>query len=52
MVDDKVGNISDRPEAGRLPQSFALLPLRDTVLFPQSILPLAAGLVVEQLLDQ
>ena len=30
-------------EAGRLPLSLALLPLRDTVLFPQSILPLAAG---------
>ena len=43
MVDDNVGNTSDRPEAGRLPLSLALLPLRDTVLFPQSILPLAAG---------
>ena len=43
MVDDNVGNTSDRPEAGRLPPSLALLPLRDTVLFPQSILPLAAG---------
>jgi ATP-dependent Lon protease len=43
MVDDNVANTSDRPEAGRLPLSLALLPLRDTVLFPQSILPLAAG---------
>ena len=43
MVDDNVGNTFDRPEAGRLPLSLALLPLRDTVLFPQSILPLAAG---------
>src|ERR1700675_3356307 len=43
MVGDNVGNTSDRAEAGRLPLSLALLPLRDTVLFPQSILPLAAG---------
>ena len=43
MVDDNVGSTSNRPEAGRLPLSLALLPLRDTVLFPQSILPLAAG---------
>ena len=32
MVDDNVANTSDRPEAGRLPLSLALLPLRDTVL--------------------
>jgi len=43
MADDNVGTTSDRADAGRLPLSLALLPLRDTVLFPQSILPLAAG---------
>ena len=31
------------PEAGGLPTSLAMLPLRDTVLFPQAMLPLAAG---------
>jgi ATP-dependent Lon protease len=43
MVDDDIGNTADRLDAGGLPPSLALLPLRDTVLFPQSILPLAAG---------
>ncbi len=43
MADYTIGGTTDRPGAGGLPESLALLPLRDTVLFPQAILPLAAG---------
>src|SRR5262245_19713018 len=45
MADHTIGGSSTRPDAGGLPETLALLPLRDTVLFPQAILPLAAGRV-------
>src|SRR5262245_43129127 len=40
MADEK---IPEREPNVVIPDQVALLPLRDTVLFPQSILPLAAG---------
>ena len=43
MTDDNVGGGPARNDAGGLPDTLPLLPLRETVLFPQSILPLAAG---------
>src|SRR5262249_10759350 len=44
MADDKlVAGEPGRDRSVAVPDEVALLPLRDTVLFPQSILPLAAG---------
>jgi ATP-dependent Lon protease len=45
MTDDKVSLAgAGSPSAGApIPEQVAILPLRDTVLFPQSVLPLGAG---------
>src|SRR5262245_10196387 len=44
MADDNTGGLpAAQQDAGRLPDTLSILPLRETVLFPQSILPLAAG---------
>ena len=44
MADDKIVDAgAQRDSDVVIPDELALLPLRDTVLFPQSILPLAAG---------
>jgi len=45
MADDKVFTGSERPPGGAapIPEQVPILPLRDTVLFPQSALPLGAG---------
>jgi ATP-dependent Lon protease len=44
MADDKTILPGTAPNPGVVfPDELALLPLRDTVLFPQSVLPLAAG---------
>ena len=42
MADDNVSSAPSQ-KGGEVPETLALLPLRDTVLFPQSVLPLAAG---------
>src|SRR5262249_2783107 len=43
MNDDNTSGTTPRTDGAELPETLALLPLRDTVLFPQSVLPLAAG---------
>jgi ATP-dependent Lon protease len=43
MADEKNVAAGARDQAIAVPDELAVLPLRDTVLFPQSILPLAAG---------
>jgi len=43
MALDPMGGAPARESATGLPDTLPLLPLRETVLFPQSILPLAAG---------
>jgi ATP-dependent Lon protease len=43
MADEKNVAAGARDHAIAVPDELAVLPLRDTVLFPQSILPLAAG---------
>ena len=44
MSDEKIAAAGvQRDPSAVVPDELALLPLRDTVLFPQSILPLAAG---------
>jgi len=44
MADEKIPDAgAQRDSTVVIPDELALLPLRDTVLFPQSILPLAAG---------
>src|SRR5262245_38339381 len=43
MTDDIFAGEPTPNDAGGLPDTLPLLPLRETVLFPQSILPLAAG---------
>ncbi len=44
MADEKItAPETERERSVSVPDELALLPLRDTVLFPQSILPLAAG---------
>jgi ATP-dependent Lon protease len=45
MVDDKVstGGANQLSAGGPVPEQVPILPLRDTVLFPQSALPLGAG---------
>src|SRR5262249_41613042 len=45
MADDKLNAPGGEPNSDvvTVPGEVAVLPLRDTVLFPQSILPLAAG---------
>jgi len=44
MMDDKVSLAGAGPlSAGVVPEQVPILPLRDTVLFPQSALPLGAG---------
>src|SRR5262249_25893203 len=43
MADEKTGGAVQADPNVVVPDELALLPLRDTVLFPQSILPLAAG---------
>jgi ATP-dependent Lon protease len=45
MADEKVSTVSAKPlRAGApVPEQVPILPLRDTVLFPQSALPLGAG---------
>src|SRR5262245_2584460 len=42
-ADEPLGGTSDPTVVARTTEGLALLPLRDTVLFPQSVLPLAAG---------
>ena len=39
----KNSNKSNRPVNGEIHRAVPILPLRDTVIFPQSILPLAVG---------
>src|SRR4026207_192224 len=43
MADDKVSTARARPRVAGVPDQVPILPLRDTVLFPQSALPLGAG---------
>src|SRR6185295_17563355 len=43
MADDKVSTASASPRVAAVPDQVPILPLRDTVLFPQSALPLGAG---------
>jgi ATP-dependent Lon protease len=45
MADDKVstGSVNPLGEGAPVPEQVPILPLRDTVLFPQSALPLGAG---------
>ena len=45
MADDKVSTASVDPRSAGapVPEQVPILPLRDTVLFPQSVLPLGAG---------
>ena len=43
MADDKVSTASADPRSAPVPEQVPILPLRDTVLFPQSALPLGAG---------
>jgi len=43
MADDKVSTASASPRGAAVPDQVPILPLRDTVLFPQSALPLGAG---------
>lgn len=45
MADDKVSTASVDPRSAGapVPEQVPILPLRDTVLFPQSALPLGAG---------
>ncbi|MGH7416420.1 MAG: LON peptidase substrate-binding domain-containing protein, partial [Candidatus Rokuibacteriota bacterium] len=45
MADDKVstGGVNPLSAGGPVPEQVPILPLRDTVLFPQSALPLGAG---------
>jgi len=45
MADDKVfaGGVNPPSAGGPVPEQVPILPLRDTVLFPQSALPLGAG---------
>ena len=43
MADDKVSTASASPRGAVVPDQVPILPLRDTVLFPQAALPLGAG---------
>ncbi len=43
MADDKVSTASASPRGAAVPDQVPILPLRDTVLFPQAALPLGAG---------
>jgi ATP-dependent Lon protease len=43
MTDDKVSTASASPRGAAVPDQVPILPLRDTVLFPQAALPLGAG---------
>ncbi len=44
MIDDNTGGTpATQKDVSALPDTLPILPLRETVLFPQSILPLAAG---------